>query len=95
MEKLKDALLGHHKADLVSNGKRNYLLLHQKDRIKVAVKDTTTSVRKWLNKGSKRLENIPNVDNLSYTEQRHRDFALQMFEAMKRDLRATPRYPKD
>ena len=95
MEKLKDALLNNHKADLVSNGKRNYVLLHLKDRIRVAVKDTTASLRKHLNKGAKRLENIPNVENLSYTEQRHRDYALQMFEAMKRDLRATPRYPKE
>lgn len=96
MENLKNDLLDDPEIylDLVNMRGRGYFIVPHQNRADVVEREARRSLNKDLKWFTKRMSNIKNPENLSYTQQRQRDFMLQKFDAMRRDLRARPRYPK-
>jgi hypothetical protein len=94
MKELVDTLLKVHKKDLQSVFSKGYRLVPHQERIRTTVRDMSKTLNKELNSHIARLTHIEGAENLSYTDQRHRDYAMQMAAGMKRELRAMPRYPK-
>lgn len=94
MEGLRNDLLDKHFLDLQNMRGQGYYLVPYQDRITVAEKDTRKVLSKEIRRAIRRMTKIKDPENLSYTQQRQRDYALQTYEALRRDLHARPRYPK-
>jgi len=95
MAELVGNLLKLHKVDLQNAFSKGYRIVPHQERISTTVKDFRKTMHKELNRHVDRLVYIDGADNLSFNDQRQRDYVLQMAAAVKHSLRTMPRYPKD